>query len=262
MTSCTHLVFLLPSPSPSGPKPPQPWAMLTVQAAASGLLSSCGAAGSWMRFGHEDEVPSAQLGGGDWKRQIWCARRRGLGGGAGELVHVLHHEQPREDPLPLGKDRLDAFHYASLVGMHMYEWRTLMRVHMHVHGRRWRETYALSCLEDRLMPMVPGNWDDWSASPDGTAVRRRRSLSVARTGLVPAVQTRHKPSSVRGPRCRPSPLPIFFWPPLLPMAVRSWRGCSHRGNLAGRSDELLVAGATHSRLSSPAYLVPKTLLRH
>lgn len=71
-------------------------------------------------------------------------------------MHVLHHKQPREDLLPLGKDRLDAFHYASFVGMHMYEQHTLVHVRIHVHGRRRRETYALSCLEDRLMPMVPG----------------------------------------------------------------------------------------------------------
>jgi len=75
-------------------------------------------------------VLSAHLGREDWKRWAWCAGRRSLGGGAAELVHGLHHKQPREDLLPLGKDRLDAFHYTSLVGMHMYERRTLVHVRL------------------------------------------------------------------------------------------------------------------------------------
>lgn len=44
--------------------------------------------------------------------------------------------EPREDLLPLGKDRLVAFHYASLMCMHMYERSMLVRVRMHVHGKR------------------------------------------------------------------------------------------------------------------------------
>lgn len=58
----------------------------------------------------------------------------GVPDGAGELVHVLHHEHdgsspfPQEDLLPLGKDGLDAFHYASLVGMHKYERRVCLHV--------------------------------------------------------------------------------------------------------------------------------------
>lgn len=140
MTSCTHFVFLLPSPFPSGPKAPQPQAMLTADAAASGCLSSCRATGSWTSFGREDEVLPAHLGGGDWKGWTRCARRRGSVVARGSWVRVLHHEQPREDLLPPGKDRRDASRYASLVGMHMYERRTLVRVP--VHGRRWREAYA------------------------------------------------------------------------------------------------------------------------
>lgn len=44
--------------------------------------------------------------------------------------------EPQEDLLPLGKDRLDAFHYASLMCMHMYERSMLVRACMHVHGKR------------------------------------------------------------------------------------------------------------------------------
>ena len=72
---------------------------------------------------------------------------------------------------------------------------------MHVHGRRWRETYALSCLENRLMPMVPGKREDWSASPDGMVVRRCRSLSAARTGLLPAVLL-HPPQTLKCTRTK------------------------------------------------------------
>lgn len=71
-----------------------------------------------------------------------------FGGNVWELVHVLYHKQPREVLLPLGNGRLDAFCSASLVGMHKYEWRMLVHMRMHVHGQRWRETYASSCLED------------------------------------------------------------------------------------------------------------------
>lgn len=44
--------------------------------------------------------------------------------------------EPQEDLLPLGKDRLDAFHYASLMCMHMYERSMLVRARMHVHSKR------------------------------------------------------------------------------------------------------------------------------
>lgn len=77
---------------------------------------------------------------------VWC------GWQCGELlVCVLHQEQLQEDLLPLGKDRLDASHYASLVGMHMYEQRMLGHVCVHVHSRRCRETSALSCLQELMI---------------------------------------------------------------------------------------------------------------
>lgn len=60
-------------------------------------------------------------------------KQMGLGAPSREL---------REDLFPLGKDGLDAFHYTSLMCMHMYEGSMLLRVWMRVCGGRWRRGFV------------------------------------------------------------------------------------------------------------------------
>lgn len=88
-------------------------------------------------------------------------KQTGLGAPSREL---------QEDLLPLGKDRLDAFHYASLMCTHMYEGSMLVLVYVCVQWEMEEGVHVSGCLLDQLIPMVK-QWG-WSASLEQAMIRR------------------------------------------------------------------------------------------